>query len=175
MERTHSTVQPTPQRRPLDQGLILLIGGALLLIVAGLITIPLTARRATTLAPASTPNGVVQRFYQALYQDDYSTAHALLSSDIQAKLSPAELQGQLSYNLERSQISVRKTTINGSSATVEITMTYYQSGGIFSSGEWSTEETIGLANQQGQWKIVEGPFYVPTADDPFSLPEPETP
>lgn len=158
MERTQSV----PQRRTMDRGLMLLIGGALLLIVAGLVSIPLTARRASTFAPATTPEGVVQRFYQALYQDEYSTAHAFLSGDIQQKLSVAELQEQGHYDLEHSQMSVRKTTIKGANATVEVTMTRYSRGGIFRSGEWSSEQRIQLKQEQGNWKIVEGPFYIPT-------------
>jgi hypothetical protein len=170
MERTQDTVQPTTQRRGMDRGLMLLIGSALLLITAALISIPLTARRTATLAPATTPNGVVQRFYQALYQDDYSAAHALLSSSIQDQLSADELQEQQSSNIDNSQMSIRETTINGTQATVKVTMTYYRSGGIFDSGEWNSEEQVRLTNEQGQWKIVDGPFYVPGAETAYPHP-----
>src|SRR4028118_394791 len=81
----------------LDRNLAFLLGGAILLIIAGLIAIPLSARRTPALAPETTPDGVVQRFYQALYNGDYTTAHGYLAADIQDKVPVAKLQESLQY------------------------------------------------------------------------------
>jgi hypothetical protein len=83
---------PLPHRG-IDRELALLIGGALLLIVAGLIAIPLAAGRQPALGPETTPEGVVERFYQALYRGDYSAAHGYFSADTQRRV--ADIGGQI--------------------------------------------------------------------------------
>lgn len=51
-----------------------LIVSALALIAIGLESIPLMAWRTPTLAPVTTPEGIVQRFYAAAYRGDYRPA-----------------------------------------------------------------------------------------------------
>src|SRR6185295_18140035 len=84
----------TPERRKIDPTLAVIVVGAVILIVAGLIAIPLAARRSPELAPETTPEGVVQRFYQAAYAGDYSTAHSYLAAEARARLPEIELQRQ---------------------------------------------------------------------------------
>src|SRR5262245_30020369 len=81
----------TPRRRRIDPTLAGIVVGAILLIMAGLIAIPLAARRPAALAPETAPEGVVQRFYQAAYADDYATAHSYLDAEARAKLSATDL------------------------------------------------------------------------------------
>src|SRR3712207_5545314 len=111
MEVASGEPEATPARRGIDRGLALLIAGALVLIVLGLISIPLASRRAPALAPAATPEGTVQRFYQAAYRGDYSAAYAFLSAEAQRHLSVAELQQQLSAELRNSQVRTGTTTL----------------------------------------------------------------
>jgi hypothetical protein len=146
----------------IDRGLAALILGALLLIVLGLIAIPLAARRAPPLAPAMTPEGTVQRFYQAAYAGDYNTAYAFLGADTQRALSLIELQQQLSTDLQRSQMQVGTSTIINTSATVRVTLTHFSPDGIFGSNEWQEEREVLLQREGDVWKIVSGPFVVPT-------------
>lgn len=143
-----------------DRAMILIVGGALLLIVLGLISIPFAARREPTLAPATTPEGVVQRFYQSVYAGDYQSAYDLLSEDTRARVSLLELQQQLSSELDNSQLRVGAVTDHGTTATVAVTLTYVQPGGIFGSGEWTRELEVLLRRDGDSWHIVSGPFYV---------------
>ncbi|HEX6290370.1 MAG TPA: hypothetical protein VFZ66_14365 [Herpetosiphonaceae bacterium] len=161
MSTAQSQTQAARPRRIADRDLGLLILGALLLIVVGLISIPLVGRRAPTLAPATTPEGTVQRFYQAVYTGDYNTAYSFISADTQSKLSMVEMQQQLNIDPKNSQIRVRETTVIGTNATVVVTVTYFQPGGIFSSGEWSMDEEVLLQRDGESWKIIGGPFYIP--------------
>lgn len=152
---------PAAARPERDRGLMLLVGGALVLIVLGLITIPLVARRAPTLAPPTTPEGTVQRFYQAAYGGDYDAAYALLDAETQRAISLIELQQQLSGDLDSSQMRVRDTTVRDASATVKVTIVHVQPGGLFGTGEWQTEHDVLLRRTGDAWAIVSGPFYVP--------------
>lgn len=143
-----------------DRAIILIVGGALALIVLGLLSIPFAARREPTLAPASTPEGVVQRFYQSVYAGDYASAYDLVSEDTRAHISLLELQQQLSSELDNSQLRVGAITDHGETATVAVTLTYVEPGGIFGAGEWTRDLQILLQRDGESWRIISGPFYV---------------
>lgn len=156
--------EPAVRRRSvlggIDRGFLLLIVGAVVLILLGLISIPLIVRRPPSLAAANTPEGVVQRFYQAAYQGDYQSAYGFLSSDTQHRLSQSDLHQQLSGELQNSQMGVSKTMVHDSTATVTITLTYVRPGGIFSSGEYSSSREVLLRREGDAWKIDSGPFFL---------------
>lgn len=145
--------------RAIDRGLALLMLGALILIVIGLVSIPLVASRTPTLAPETTPEGVVQRFYAAAYQGDYQAAYGYVGAEAQRKLSVAELQQQLSSDLQRSQARVSAASVNGTSASVHVAFTHFGQGGLFGSDEWSSEREVLLQHEGGAWKIAGGAFY----------------
>ena len=62
MSRTPESTAAAPERRRIDPLLAAIVAGAVLLIVAGLLALPLIAGREPALAPADSPEGVVQRF-----------------------------------------------------------------------------------------------------------------
>lgn len=152
----------TPARRKIDPTLAGIVAGAVILIIVGLIAIPLAARRSPDLAPETTPQGVAQRFYQAAYADDYATAYGYLAAEARAQLPEIELQQQLSSRLRQTQMRVIETTAHDSSATVRVTLTHFQPGGLFDSGEWTEEIDVALKRQGEAWKITGGPFYLPS-------------
>ena len=143
----------------LDRGLAALILGALALIAVGLASIPLVSRSTATLAPETTPEGVVQRFYAAAYRGDYRLAYSFLGADAQRALTAVELQQQLSPDLQQSQVRVSDAIISDPSATVRVTLTHFQPDGLFGSQEWSTEREVLLQREGGAWKIAGGAFY----------------
>ena len=151
----------TPARRRIDPTLAVIVVGAVLLIVAGLIAIPLAARRSPELAPETTPEGIVQRFYQAAYADDYSTAHSYLAAESRAKLSAIELQQQLAPQLRQTQMRAIDPKIHDDSATVHVALSHFQPGGLFNSNEWIEQIDVTLKREDQAWKIVGGPFYLP--------------
>jgi hypothetical protein len=153
--------QRTRHESRADRGLWLLIAGALILAIAGLISIPLLRNRAVPLAPADTPEGVVQRFYQAAYGGDYTAAYELVSHDVRERIAIADLQQQLSSELRDSQAHVGRATIHGDTATVEVTLTHYAPGGLFGSNEWTEQRQVLLQREDGAWRISSGAFYLP--------------
>lgn len=149
-------------RRPwwtIDRGMTALIVSALALIAIGLVSLPLMAWRTPTLAPVTTPEGIVQRFYAAAYQGDYSLAYSYLGTDAQGALSVVDLQQQLNPDLQQSQVRIGAATISDTSATVRVTLTHFSSDGLFGSQEWSTEREVLLQHEGNAWKIVGGAFY----------------
>jgi hypothetical protein len=149
----------------IDRTLAFVIGGALLLIVAGLIAIPLAARRQPQLAPETTPQGVVERFYQALYRGDYNAAHAYFSADTQRRIAVGELQQTLQYELRDSQVRLGKVEVNDTSATVQVSITHFGQDGLFGSNEWESENEILLQREGDSWKVVSGFGFFPTKPD----------
>jgi hypothetical protein len=144
-----------------DRGLLMLVGGAIVLIVVGLISIPVAMNRTPTIAPAGTPEGVVQRFYQAAYGGDYQTAYTFLSADTQRAVSVVAFQQQMGWEVQNSQMRVTSSTTHDSSATVRVTVTHVEPSGIFGSGEWQNNVEVVLRREGDAWKIVSGPFSVP--------------
>ena len=150
-----------PDRRRIDPTLAVIVVGAVILIIAGLIAIPLAAQRPPELAPETTPEGVVQRFYQAAYAGDYTTAYNYLAAEARAQLSALDLQQQLASQLRQSQMRVISTTVHADSATVRVALTHFQPGGLFGSNEWTEEIDVVLKREGDAWKIAGGPFYLP--------------
>lgn len=156
---------PSPRARvhllghAIDRGLALLIVGALILIAVGLVSIPLVAGRAPALAPETTPEGVVQRFYAAAYRGDYQAAYAYIGAEAQRTLSAVELQQQLSSELQQSQARIGAASVNGASASVHVTFTHFGQGGLFGSNEWNSKREVLLQREGDSWKIAGGAFY----------------
>jgi hypothetical protein len=144
-----------------DRKLALVIGGAVLLVAIGLAALSLAERRQPALAPASTPQGVVERFYQALYNGDYRTAHGYFSADTQRRVAVGELQQSLQYELNDSQIRIGTVKVNVGSATVQVIITHFVSGGLFGTNEWESENEILLVQEGDEWKIVSGFGFFP--------------
>ena len=159
MESASGTPRAGRHWPTIDRGLALLILGAVALIVIGLVSIPLVARSTVTLAPETTPEGIVQRFYAAAYRGDYRQAYSYLSADAQRSLSAVQLQQQLSPDLQRSQVRVGDAIVSDSSATVRVTLTHFVPDGLFGSQEWSDEREVLLQREGDAWKIAGGAFY----------------
>lgn len=157
-------VQPTrePQgaiaRAPHSWGVTALAAGAVALIVLALVTLGLSEHRQPALAPASTPEGVVQRFFDATYRGDYAAAYAMLSPATRRERSLAEFQAQMRYQRE-SEMHVDAVAAHGDTATVTVTVTHYSPGGLFGGGEWSTQYDLLLEREGDTWRIVGEPFW----------------
>jgi hypothetical protein len=138
-------------------GLPALAVGALVLVVIALVAIPF-ASRPPELAPASTPEGVLQRFFDAIYRGDYLAAYTMLSNDTQHDLSLADFQARMRYQRE-SELRVDAVAIHGEMAMVSVTVTRYNPGDLFGGGEWSTQYNLLLERGGDTWRILGEPFW----------------
>lgn len=153
---TQSPQLETPRHRG-DWGLAALAVGAVVLVVIALAAIPL-AGRPPELAPASTPEGVVQRFFDATYRGDYVAAYAMLSDETRRELSLADFQARMRYERE-SELRVDDVALHGETATVTVTVTHYSPGGLFGGGEWSNQYDLLLEREGETWRILGEPFW----------------
>ncbi len=160
MKPSDNEVQAPRRLRGVDRGFLLLVLGAVVLILIGLISIPLTARRTPSLAAANTPAGTVQRFYQAAYGGDWQAAHRFLSPTTQQQLSLTELQQQIGADLKNSQMVVTNTSVQTTTATVTVKVTHTQPGGLFNTGQYVSTNDVLLQREGNDWQIISGPFYL---------------
>ncbi len=138
-------------------GLWALVGGAALLVVIALLTIPLSARQQPVFAPLSTPEGVVQRFFDAVYRGDYAGAYGFLSAETQRTRSLAEFQNQIRYE-RNGEMRVDRVAVHDGTATVTVTITRFEPGGLFGSSQWSMQYDLLLERDGESWRIVGWPF-----------------
>jgi hypothetical protein len=157
---THVTreLRPGGRRAPGGWGLIAFAVGGLILVVIALIAIPLAGNRPAELAPASAPEGVVQRFFAATYRGDYTAAYAMLSAETQREVSLADFQARLRYE-RASEMRVDDVVIHDGTATVTVIVTHYSPGGLFGGSEWSSQTDLLLERDGDSWLIVGEPFW----------------
>lgn len=139
-------------------GLIALAVGALALIAAALVTLAVSERRQPALAPASTPEGVVERFFDATYRGDYAAAYAMLSARTRHRQTLADFQARV-QSLRETEMRVDAVVVHGETATVTVTVTYFSPGGLFGSGSWTNRYDMLLERDGDTWKIVGEPFW----------------
>jgi len=149
--------QARHHRPQVSWGLVSLTVGALVLIGAALLAISLAGQHPAEFAPTSSPDGVVQRFFDATYRGDYASAYAMLSDETRRDLSLVEFQAQLRYRSE-SEMRVDKVAIHAETATVTVTVTQFSPGGLFGGNEWSNQYDILLERDGETWRIVGEPF-----------------
>src|SRR5437879_1557136 len=105
MDVTSATTTPTPSLRPkTDRFLVAIFAGlAVLLVVAGASVAML--RQPARELPADTPSGVVQRFYNAIEQQDYNKAYDYLADSMSHKPTRDEF---VDYNLKSSDYDTQE-------------------------------------------------------------------
>ncbi len=163
MQTTNAAPVPRPQT---DRFLVGIgIGIAALLVVAG-ISVALLQRPAPLL-PAGTPSGTIQRFYQALEQQDYDTAFGFLSDQMEKKPTRVEFvransqRGGSGGNTERMRIDSERITAATAIVIVQITH-FYSSGPFGGANEYTDRQTFELQLDAGSWRITTLPYnYVP--------------
>ncbi|NJN15266.1 MAG: hypothetical protein HC822_02670 [Oscillochloris sp.] len=131
---------------------------ALLLVIVALGAFPLIGRNRPDLAPLSTPEGVVQRFFGAVYGGDYVAAYAMLSVDAQREVTLNEFQQRLRYERE-SEMRIDTVAIHTDTATVTVTITHFGSGGLFGTNEWSNRYDLLLERSNETWLLMSAPFW----------------
>lgn len=152
------TPQTVSERRRPAWGLIGLAAGALVLVVAALVTLAVAERRQPVLAPASTPEGVVERFFDATYRGDYAAAYAMLDAPTRQHRTLAAFQAR-AQSLREAEVRVDAVAIHGQTATVTVTVTHFTPGGLFDSGAWSDRYDVLLERDGDTWRIVGEPFW----------------
>ncbi|MCS7207398.1 MAG: hypothetical protein NZ951_05635 [Dehalococcoidia bacterium] len=139
------------------------IGGGLLVGIAVLAV--LLTRREPPLYPPTTPEGVTQRYLQALAQEQWAEAYTYLAPDLQARCTLDAWQSQVAfarYTLEQSAVLLRGVDYRDE-GTVVVRVVFSQPAPPrpfqLTPQDWTSEHQFRLKRQaDGSWKFAVFPW-----------------
>lgn len=129
-----------------------------LVIVVAVVVVAAVAAVLLRGGPASfdpqSPEGVVQRYTQALIDGDLAAAAELLTDD------PADEQGcgYFPGGTEDYRVTLAGTTENEETAEVRVLISTSYGGSIFGSGGYQSEEVFRLVRSADGWRIAQAPW-----------------
>jgi hypothetical protein len=150
--------------KPVDRFLLAIIIGVVALVLVAL-ALALT-RTPQGYLPDTTPDGVAHNYLLAIKQRDSARAYGYLAPDL-AGYPPsvddfvADIDAHYSwaFNRDPATISVGDARIAGDRATVTVSETRFESGGLFSSGQYRMSFAMSLLRQGDTWKLVSAESY----------------
>ena len=128
---------------------------ALLVTVAAVVIVALIAvltRGGPAQYAEGSPEGVVQRYVQAVTDGDRQTALALLTPTIAEECQRLEPSG------EDYRVTLTGASEEGDSARVDVMVTTYYDPGLLGSGEFQQQETFELTRVDGAWRLENTPW-----------------
>lgn len=132
---------------------------AVLVIVSVLISI-LAGNGNSDLLPADTPEGTVQRYLQALADDDVAAAYGYMSADLKDECS-LELFLQTSFWREQNFGAALSRTVNiDGRSIVNVEITEQGNNLPFGQGQYTFTTSFTMALENGEWCIAEPPWPV---------------
>lgn len=145
-------------RRP-HLALIGLLAGIILVVVIALIAV--LARGGPTEFAADTPEGVVQRYSQAVVEGDTATAMTYLAPEV------AQSCTRLPSDSSDYRLTLLETTEREQTARVDVLIaTVYESGPLGTS-EYEYEESFDLVKDGDSWLIEVAPWELTICEEAF--------
>jgi len=139
-----------PQGRRWSPVMIGLIAVVVIVVVVALIAV--FTRGGTTAYPADSPEGVVQRYTQALVDGDVDAALSYLPPDDAVACERWET-GSGDYRL-----TLVRSTVRDSTARVEVIVSEVYGGGFLGPDEYQSDDAFDLTRVDGDWKIAMMPW-----------------
>ncbi len=139
----------------MNRSLVVVVGCAVALLVAGAIVALVTARQPESTFPAGTPEAVVADYLRLLQSGDLDGAFALTSMQSGSRPLPQEsFQNQNQYwSQTPHRVTLISSKTNANQATVVVEIVTFQPD-IFGTGDDSSRQTFLLARQDGEWRIT---------------------
>lgn len=150
-------VTPPPAARPgPDRTLVAILVAIGLIVVVALVVV--LTRGATAPLDPSTPEGVVQRYAQAVADGADATA-------LEYKAPTSEFECyDYDTGADRARLTFVSTDIAGDKATVTVKLTTTYGYSLFGSSQSSYEERFELEKNGAAWLITEAPFEFAVCD-----------
>lgn len=133
-------------RRPL----YIAVGVVAVLVVVALIVV--FTRSGPVELDESTPEGVVQRYVEAIIAGDDETARGYLTPDLREQCDDIE-----PYERDNTRVTLAGTTERGDTATVEVMVTRTAGAGLGAT-DYTSEERFQLERDGGDWVIDGTPW-----------------
>ncbi len=137
--------------------LLVLIAGVVIVVVLSLIAV--FARGGTTQRDAGTPEGVVQRYAQAVVDGDVPTALTYLVPEL------ADSCERVPVTVEDLRVTLLETTERDDSARVSVLVVTVYGSGPLGADEYESEEAFELVRVEGDWLIDTAPWQLAVCID----------
>lgn len=139
-----------------------LIGAAaavVLLVVASVIVALTRDRGGTSFFPEDTPEGVVQRYLQAIKNDDLPAAYGYLNSDLRKACTVQNMRDNTDwFRRQDSRITLDKTQTLELGVMVQVRVTQVHADRPFVPSESSSIYAYYLEKQDGAWRFSQPPW-----------------
>ncbi|GAA3214195.1 hypothetical protein [Microbacterium terregens] len=130
--------------------LIALAAGIGLVVVIALIAV--LARGGPTQLDAATPEGVVQRYSQAVVDGDVPAALSYLLPEV------ADSCERVPLGTDDRRVTLVESTVRDDSATVHVLVVTVYGSGPLGASEYESEEVFELVRANGDWLIEMAPW-----------------
>jgi len=144
-----------------DKFLIGIVAGIVLLVVVALVAVLTRSPGQESYRPGNAPEDVVHNYFLALQRKDYEKAYGYLSDELRTKPTLNQFIRDID-NAGRSEASlqIRETRLGNATAQVDVSITRYAPGGLFESGNYTSQDTVHLrATGDGSaWKLIGFPY-----------------
>lgn len=149
-----------------DKFLIAIVAGAILLIVV-VFALTLLQFNKPNYQPDAEPEGIVHNYLLALQLGEYERAYSYLSPDLRGY--PPSVQ-RFTIDIEDDSwsfrglkddisLAVEAVKIIGNQAMVSVRQTSFYDGGLFYSGQYTSNFDVTLCLENGTWKIIKSDRY----------------
>ncbi len=133
-----------------ERFVLLLVGGTIALLLAGVVVTLLVTRAPETVYPEDSPEGTVATYLRLLEDGEVEQAYALVSMRIDRE----QFRQQFSYWSERAhRVTLVRSSMQGDSATVVVDISTF-SGGAFGPSDQTRRQSFTLRRQNGSWRIT---------------------
>lgn len=141
-----------------DRFLIGITLGIVVLVVAALVVVRM--RPAPEYMDEDTPEAAAHNYLLALQREDWARAHAGLAPTLACYPATVEvffddLSAQpYQRDFDNVTLRVESSTVEGDSAIVTVRQTRFQTGGLFSSGQYTQDFEMSLNRVDGTWRVT---------------------
>lgn len=159
MEYPSSGVTSSPPARAGGSRAPLLVGGAIVALIALATLVVLAAPKGSTVYEPGSPEAAFQAFYQAFEGGEVEDAYELLGSSVTDQLTLTEYR-RLDAEQGWQRDEDRRVVLLGSDRTgdtrlLRLRIDQFSSGGGLGGNRYSYERTIRLVQEDGSWLIDE--------------------
>lgn len=130
--------------------LVALLAGVGVVIVIAVIAV--LTRGTPDMLPAGTPQGVVQRYAQAVTDGDLTTARRYLATET------ADTCDRIDPVPDDSRVALVATKETGDSARVDVVITTVTGSGPFGAEEYESDSSFTLVREGGEWLVDTAPW-----------------
>lgn len=159
MEYPSSGVKPTPPARAGIPRAVLLVGGAIVALIALAVVVALAVPKGPAVFDPGSPEAAFQAFYEAYEVRDVEGAYRLLSSSVTDELSLTEYRRldaeQAWQRNEDRRVVLLGSERTGETALLRLRIDQFSGGGGLGGNRYSYERTIQLVQEDGAWRIDE--------------------